>query len=828
MATCFERLKDIAKGNYTNDEIRDILADAKKNLAERERIAASSEDELRSAIDSSVSDLDKQTKAQDLRLAEEELQVAQNAALAKPFLELKKNPLKQFVRALTIGTKRGVKGSRARTLASYIVRRSFGERVRLKNIIDTVDGAEEILKSGQYDEQILKSINGKEVENKTAQELGNKIRDLNDDKLDELARHGVLVNKLEDRGIKQIHDPMLLLKTADSFNERRKIQFANIGAIDKADVHKNIAFERWFNIIDSLLDNEKTFGEDVANNNGERRRIQRKIFDKITAEATNTGAPTVQQSYNNSRFYKFKDEASQLGYSNQYGVGGLYDSLMEESAAHGRQLATLQLHGNDPLKTLRKSVQLVAEQNPGRFSQTDVDSAIAEGNVTMRQARGSSSRVYGGSGQLVSAIKFAITAKILPTLLPLVAVNDIAPAINEISRLGGEGAIRSSVKFFGIARKLIANNEELNKFVQSMEYRRDINVGSMEKFSGVEKDELRNKMMRAMMKLSPHEFMNHLEAISAAHELTLQLGQRKDLNFDQLPNFISKTMGLYGIDSDTWDLLRKGSREFGGRQHITTDALRSLDRDVVKDFLKKKKGLERVSETRVDRELANVQQMFTMMVGDRMDIASNAVGAQQRAFWDMRFDRTTPKGRIFSNISSLAGMLRMYETGILQRTLSPIIYGEGAESIGQSIMNNKFDWKGLARWGAITTTLSIIGDTMRQEMNNIGVVAAGEKPRPINPLEITERAVLSTAGVLGPGLEIGKRFGHTAAETMLGPGFVIPGEALDDILSAFRGDNPGKNARDFLTTIVPPFNNSIARNAINHMSESQFGNMHRG
>lgn len=815
MATCFERLKDIGKGVYSDEEIKQILSDAKEKLSVKEAVGAGSEEVVRQAIKEGTENLEKRVDLESVRTRQEELQVARNLDIFEPFLKLKRKPLNVFVDSLTIGQKTQVPGSKARNMAAYHVVQGDGEMIRFKNTLDKVQGGLQWLKGGQNDIAITDAINGKETPDKIANALGKELRELDESKDKEFAVHGISTKKLKDRGAKQSHDPQLMLRTDDTIVGRQKI-FASLALKpDRAELQKDISFKRWFNDMDKWLDLGRTFGSQIANNLKDRLKLQRKIYDKLTDEGTQPGTRTIQSQQDLSRFYHFNDASSQLNYSKKYGIGGLYDNLMNEAKNFGNKIATLELAGNDPLKTIRKTIEELGKNFPERFSKEDVKVAQARADFRMRQALGSSTRVLGASGQLVEAIKMANAMRILPTIGPIVLINDQASAINELARVGGTGAVKATIKFWDIVRRTLISDPELENFVQGMELRRDLFLGSHAKHTGLKDSRLRNKMMRFLMKFSPHEFMNWTEGLSAVHELTLQLGQRSKLKLNEMPEFMARTLRLYGIDSDSWDLIRKGAITTGKRTHITADALRNVDRGEVADFLRKTKGVRRVSEARIDRELRNAQQLFLTMTSDRMSVASNRVGTQQRAFFDIGERKDLPAARKFANVWSLVGSLRMYETGILQKTLAPIIYGEYGETVAQSILSGNFGWRALSRWAGIGISYGVIGFTVRSLLE-------GEVP---NPEMILTRSALSVLGVLGPGLEISNRPGHTALDTVAGPGLTIPGKTLQDIYGIFTGPDRGGKAVDALTQIVPPFNNTIFRNAIHHFVQHEYGNM---
>lgn len=818
MATCFERIKKIAKGNYTDEEIRSILKDTEKELAERENLAEISGVSLKESIEKGADKLSDSVEKEQFRLSMEELNVARSASLAEPFMKLNIDPLKRFGRALTIGDKGAVKGSRARTLTTHLTKRRMNGRVQFANAVESVKDGMTVLKSSQYEESILKAINGKETNNEVSNKVGKAISKFREDSLGELEKHGVFIPRLENRGIYQSHDAGLMLRIGDTATERTRILSQNLLKADRANIYKDIAFNRWKDFMMPLLDLKRTFGEITSQKEGEMNDIFREIYDNITSDATGPGSATIQNQVSSERFFHFKDEGAQLEYNRKFGRGSLFDSLMQEADSTWNKVGILEVAGNNPLRYIDKTIRLAARQADKKFTKASINKAVDEAQYAMQQTLGLSTTVHGASGKLTNAIRLALFAKIAPALLPLVAVADVAPAINMMSELGGKGIFRSAIKVFSVAKNVVRNEQELQNYVQAMGFRRDIQIGSIEKWAGVKDKELRSRLMRVMMKLSPHEFMNYVEGLSTSHEMTLMLGQHAEKSFEKLPPKLSKVLNLYGVDKDRWNLMRKGKMKVGEYTHITSDAIRNLDKDNIKSFLKKKFNLEKVSDVRVEQERAQTQQLFTQMIQDRMATGSNLIDVRQRNFWAFNFDLRTEKGRKMANLFSIFGSLRYYETAIVQRTLAPLIYGETGESAFRQILTGKFDRIGLARWSAISFATGALAFTLQDLMK-------GREP---DEGEILTRAMLAPLGALGQALEVGKGFGHDASRTALGPGFNLLFDSITDLARVMRFDHPVKNSVNFVTTAVPGFNNTLARKGVHHLMQDQFGHMHRG
>jgi len=814
MADCFARIKAIAEGNYTDDEINQILRDTERELGEREGIAENSALAMQDSIDATTKRLTQSAEQEQFLLDQEELQVARSANLFTPFEKLKivSKQLKRFGESLTLQTKLGVKGAKARSLILHLTGTRMEHRVLLSNAIESIKDGLAFLKSGEYDVPILKAINGKETNNPIANELGKAIRDFRESVIKRLEKKGIVTKRLRDRGVYQFHDAQQLLKTADTLAERTKIRFSNIQEADRAKLFKKVALNRWVLDQERLLDLDKTFGDIPFS---KRMEIYKESFDNITSDATSLGSKSVQSQVDTSRFFHYKDEVAQLEYNKKYGRGDLFTSLMQEADSNGAKIATLDLAGNRPLSYIEKTIRLAAKQSSESFTKDEVNRAVEQAKYNMQLTLGHATTTQGLVGKLVKAVQLATFAKIIPGLPALVLVADVSPAINTMADLGGKGIVGSTVKLFGVAKDILKNKEEIKNYAEAMGFKRDIILGSTEKWSGLQNRDLGGKLMTFMMKISPHEFMNYVEGLSTAHELTLMLGQHSGMAAKDLPAGLKKALDIYGIEADRWDLLRKGKTEVGGYTHLTSDAMRNIGKEDVKAFITKKFGLKKVSDTRVETEREQTQQLFTQMVTDKMSIASNVVDARQTKFWTLPFNQTTDLGRKAANLFQLFGSLRYYETAIVHRTLAPLIYGDSGETAFRQIISGKFDKIGLARWAAISFTFSTMGFTMQSMLK-------GQIP---DPEEILTRSLLAIPGAIGQGLEVGKGFGHGALQSAVGPAPMMLFNAIDDLAKVMRADHPGKNAANFVTTAVPGFNSTLGRNAFRHLLQYQFGNM---
>lgn len=817
MASCIERIREIADGNFSNEETSRILKDIENDLADKEALSDASGEGLQAVIKSNTEKLEKSVEQENFLLANEELQVARSADIYKNFEIFKKNPLKVFGDSLTTGTARGPKAAGSRTYLTKIHAARMAGRFSLDGVISSVKDGLQTLKSAEYESQIVDAINGKEGNNKIANELGKKVAELREVNNKKLERHGIVTTRLKDRGNHQTHNATKLLNSADTKIGRTKVLLSTAREVDRAGAVKTIAFNRWRDTIHDLLDLGRTFGAKTALDTKAMNLIYREIYDSITSNVTSNGSKSVQQMVNSSRFFHFKDAISQIKYNTKYGAGSLFDSLMQEADSTGARIGTLELTGNRPLEYIDKTIRLAAKKSSRVFTKDEVNTAVAEARFKMRQSIGINTNTHGLSGALVKAVQKAAFASVLPHLAALVAVNDLAPALDVMANVGGKGVFKSSIQMFKNAKNILTDDAVLKEYTQQMGLKRDLFLGGTNKFSGLENGDLSGKLMSFMMKLSPHEFMNYLEGMSSAHEITLMLGSQSKVGFDKLPGKLSKILDFYGIDSGRWDLMRKGKIDIGGRTHVTLDSLRNLKDEDIKDFLKKKFNLKKVSDFRVEQERDQTQQLYSQMITDKMATASNLVDARQN-LWKGRFDTSTPLGKAQANVFSLFGSLRYYQTAIVQRTLAPKIFGESGESVMHQIMGRKFDKIGLARWAAVSFTLGVIGF-------NFESLLEGKVP---DESEIIAKAGLSPLGILGQGFELGSGFGRDALNLAIGPAFKILGNVTTDIAKVVRGDNPVHNATKILTDGVAPFNNSLSRKGMAYLMGNQLGNMHRG
>lgn len=807
MAKCFDRIKELVGDAFSDDEIKSFLKETESELNAREGIAGSSAFNMQETIDATTKKLEKSASQAQFLLDREDLQVARSAELFPNFEKFQKS-LKRFAEALTFQSKVGGKGARARSLITLITSKGAGKRVELARAILKVKGGMAIIKSKEYEEATLEAINGNETKNKITNELGASVKEYREKTEKEFAKHGVVVNKIDNRGIYQTHDPEKVLKTSDSLKERIRIR-KNIGApIDMAKKIKKVSFERWRGVQERLLDLERTFGKKTF---AERNEIYLEAYDNITSDATSLGKKSIQSQFDSSRFFHYKSAAAQLEYNDIYGTGSLFDSLMSEANTNGARLATLELAGNRPLSYIEKTIRLAAKESPTRFTKAEVNDAVEQGKFNMQQTLGHSTTVHGASGKLVKALSFAAAMKIFPGIIPVVLTVDAAPSISLMADLGGRNTFQAAVKLAKIAKDVLKDEPTLRHYSEVMGFMKDIHLGSVEKFSGLEESQLRGKVLSFIMKYSPHEFMNHVEGLAAAHEMTLMLGQHSNLAFDDLPPKLSQTLELYGIDSGRWNLMRRGITRIGGASHITTDALRQLPDEDIKKFLRNKFKLKNVTNFRVEQEREQTQQLFTQMITDKMATASTLVDARQYNFMSLPFNQNVDKGRKAANLFSLAGNLRYYTVAITHRTLGPLIYGDAGESVFRQIIGGKFDKIGLARWAALSYSLGMLGFTGQ-------AVISGRVP---NFDDINTESFLSPLGAIGQAVDRG----GPVEQKVFGPMGSALFRATDDVNKIMHFDHPGKNALNLLKDAAPGFSSSLGRSGMRHLIAYAHGSM---
>lgn len=311
---------------------------------------------------------------------------------------------------------------------------------------------------------------------------------------------------------------------------------------------------------------------------------------------------------------------------------------------------------------------------------------------------------------------------------------------------------------------------------------------------------------------------------SAAHTVASEMGMRSGSLYEDLPPAYRHVLGLNGIDSTRWDIMRQGTlASANGHPYLTPDRIHALPdtafvgmaADRIKAARKASRVDEAVSATvRASRE-ANFQERRTAIINDaRRDVvlSMRRFVTDETSYGVIKTDARTQRSMTWGMRPGTKGgeAIRF----LMQFKGFPIAFGERV--LGRAIYGARADAKVGERAAHIGTLIAGLGIAGYMAMTMKDMLKGYWPPRnPADPRTVL--AALQQGGAIGIYGDYlfgsSNRFGGTLLETLAGPTLGSVSQILDVAMDArdaatSGGEDKFSTSRAFSTALgQTPFAN---------------------
>ena len=236
---------------------------------------------------------------------------------------------------------------------------------------------------------------------------------------------------------------------------------------------------------------------------------------------------------------------------------------------------------------------------------------------------------------------------------------------------------------------------------------------------------------------------------AAAELMSTHLGNHAELNFADLPKDLNRVLSLYDIGAKEWNLLRSTAYDHPGSNWgkvITADQLYKItDAQIL--TLHKGEGIPSAKAIIKMRERLETQ--LRSYITDQTSGAVPTPGGAERAWLTL----DTKGGTGLGEAIRLLTLFKSFPVTVMNRIIQREVYGRGAMSAKQWLMNDHQGKFNLAQLVAMTTVAGYLGMTIRDALR-------GRTPRELITDGKINIGVLTDAAVQGGGLGI---MGETVA-----------------------------------------------------------------
>ena len=645
----------------------------------------------------------------------------------------------------------------------------------------------------------------------SAQYLGGMVADLRRDGLlpifnsrtldREVARELAELSKTDGRpGISGSDDAARIAKVVDKYRRTAVARENRAGAFIRPldgyvvrqthDMHRmrRAGFEEWKSFILPRLDIERTFGgantEDFLRGAYDGlvtgRHLKSNGGEENDLKLAFKGPGNLAKQVSEHRVLHFRDSDAFMDYNERFGQRSLVEAVIQDLDRAAQNTALMEVLGPNPRAMFDKIMGELKDKNR---SDTKISDALASRGIEnrFREVSGETKVPVNPSSAFVGAIvrAFQSMAKLGGAVLSGIA--DIPFKASELRFQGrgiGESYLDSLTSFLeGVApgdRRATA--ELLGVALEGQ-------LGDLaSRFSA--QDSLPGTVAKWQQRFFK---LNLLGPWTDANKRGLGLMMSRDLamksgkSFDQLDDATRNILNLYRIDGSRWEVVRKAVRkEDDGREYIMPDVVRDLPDEAFSSAIAGKVTSRKLAQARDEIETA-----LRAYYVDRADFAIPTPGAEERAI----LRQGTAPGTAVGEAVRYIGQFKAFPVTVLTKPVSRELFGQGATTLREAMLQGRGDILGLANMIVGTTIMGYVAQSAKE-------LAKGRTPRDPNSAATWTAAMLQGGGLgIYGDFVFGEfnRFGRSFLDTLAGPTLGSIND-LAELWARFRNGEDGASA----------------------------------
>lgn len=365
----------------------------------------------------------------------------------------------------------------------------------------------------------------------------------------------------------------------DAMSIMQSNEYRTFRGIHKAEKLLKKGFETWKESIKKAIHMERTFRDTKAMKiNGKvdeakADKILEKIYKNITEDSK--ASKTGKRKLVGKMFFNFKDMTSQLRYNEEFGEGGLFETLQRDMHTSSNLIGISKEFGSDPYGTLKELLNVQAKENP----QSKAQNFLAEQQMDMLMQVNQSSVMPKLSNFLANIRAWTGAAR--ATLLVFRSASDVGYAASFANQLLGPG-FEPYLKHLGTQLGGLFNafpNEERKYLAKILGESLHVHGGYIGRFMESEGvGELTQKLTASYYDLIKMKAYDEGLTMSNFHLTAKTLANQSDLKMHEMNPYTRKYLEKVGIKSHEWDGLRKKNQ----MDMFTTDNVLNMTNDELK------------------------------------------------------------------------------------------------------------------------------------------------------------------------------------------------------------------------------------------------------
>ena len=507
--------------------------------------------------------------------------------------------------------------------------------------------------------------------------------------LDRKNRAGANIGELENYVVRQMHDPLLMMKDFKKIDASR---------------------QEWVAFVKPLLNKEKTF-DGKPEGVSEDDYLGNIFTNLVTGNHTKTsdlnsidgsqyfvdgfpGPKNLAKSMSQSRVLHFENGAASYKYSKQYARMTLSEGVLSGFTHDAQSIALLETFGTNPKSMFERIIKDLKDTKDinilRKLNERSLRNQFAELDGTTRQ-KGISKNFLGMD------VSFA-------------GISAGWRMIQNMSKLG----FATISSFSDISTKAAFINANTERGVFSSYARAFIDV--LEGFQGKKRKELGyllgvgvdnmlndvharfgandsgpGKMAKAhqfFFKLNGMQWWNNSQKTGLARMLSADLAVYSKLSFDKVPPETQRLLKLYDIDENDWKVFSQlVEKAEDGRNYVFASKVDELSNDVIDSIIRNKEGTLDITDKLRQDFRDKFRTKINMYYADSADAAIPTPGARERAIMNQGLPRGTVLGEAIRMIMQLKGFPITYITkGLSRQKAHAGYYGVAKMMVGSTVM----------------------------------------------------------------------------------------------------------------------------------------------
>lgn len=519
------------------------------------------------------------------------------------------------------------------------------------------------------------------------------------------------------------------------------------------------------------------------------------------------GPGNLAKKASQERELHFKSADDWFAYNDAYGTGSLFDSAIYGLSKSARNIAALRVWGTNPEAAFTRLREELIQRAKDAGDLKQVKELQKKKYQDQFEAANGITGIPDNptAARIMSNVRGATILSKLGGVV-LSSVPDFAVATNTLKHNGVGFLERVHAVTFGSAfrGKLSGSDQRVMSILGAAA---DGMVGSISgRFAATDSFHGRmSKLQDLFMRVNLLNFHTTRLKEGVAMALSHHLALESPKSFDALDPKLQVSLRRYGIEGDTWNLIRGHLMEGeGGRNHLTTDVADHIDDDEIRSYLRNPEA----SSQAINRARTDIRIKLGAFFNETARDALTEPGARERA----AITRGTKPGTLDGEFMRAVGLFKSFPLTFITRQL------------GRNFMRADTKFQGAAAVASLIATTTALG--------YISDVASG-LARGKSPKDPRDLATWNAALLKGGGLGIygdflfgtSNRFGQSLLETAAGPALGTLSDFKRVIDAAVTGQDWKASAYRFGINNAPFVNLFYTRMALDYLINYQVQEM---